>query len=166
MIVDNDGGIATVGVRSIMPKVPEAANTTAAFVLTRTGGNIARPDRAAISVMETRYQAGDYVTLPGEVTFASGAAEAVVNLRPIDDALGELDESVGLYLPNSRDTSYLVDNQNNTAETVIVDDDGGIATVGIAAAAPRSARRPAPRKCSCSRATGGNLNAALSSTIT
>jgi hypothetical protein len=61
----------------------------------------------------------DYVTLPGSVTIAAGAREAMITVLPIDDGPPDITSTVVLKLTPSPE--YVVDPRHSTAAAIILD---------------------------------------------
>jgi hypothetical protein len=158
-IVDDDGGIATVGISELVLQLDESAGTTPVFAVTRTGGNIGGELTVNYWVYGDATPGIDYEELSGAVTFAAGETEAIINLTPIDDLVGENNESVSVYLSYSQNGNYQINYQNYSAETLIVDDDGGLATVTLSVSAA-SVDEGGSATFTVTR-TGGNMSAPL-----
>ncbi|MBX9582787.1 MAG: PKD domain-containing protein [Gemmataceae bacterium] len=118
-----------------------AADDTATFVVTRVG-DLSQP----LTVYYTAYAGwpygaaagADYAALPGTVTFGAGEGTAQIVISPVDDDLGERDETVQVYLESPYDENFERHYDLTYpafAEAVIADDDGGVATVTLTAPA-------------------------------
>ena len=164
-ILDDDGGIPVVTWEATVPTVVEGSGGAATVTLTRTGGNLNTP--LTVNYYTGLYTPGtarsgvDYQTLPYIVTFAAGSSTATIDVVPIDDALGEQDETVVLSLGFFDPTGTYAIGASSDTELTILDDDGGQAAVSLAVTDPRAMEASAdPATFTITRA-GGNLNAPL-----
>lgn len=108
---------------TIAATVPEAAepSTPGRFTLTRTG-DVSQPLTVGLRVIGTATPGVDYVALPTNVVFAAGSATAELVVQPLDDLIGEPDETVTVVLLGS--TEY--DLRASMAATVVIKDDGDV----------------------------------------
>ena len=166
-IADNE---PTVSLTATDPSAAEAGPDAGTFTVTRNGGSTAAPLTVYYS---TSYYSSatadvDYVGLPGVVTIPAGAASATIVVTPIDDIVGEADETVVVGL--SAATAYLAA-PGSTATVTIADNDP---TVSITASDPSAAEAgPDPGAFTVSRsgstasaltvfyAVGGSATSAL-----
>ena len=115
-------------VAPVLPTVAIAANDASAgevvtgqtqnagqFTLSRTGSTTAALT-VAYTVSGTATNGTDYSTLSGSVTFAAGAATAVVNVNVIDDLTIEGSETVVLTLATN--AAYLLGATTNATVTI------------------------------------------------
>ncbi|QDU72836.1 Calx-beta domain-containing protein [Mucisphaera calidilacus] len=94
----------------------EEGTTTGQFTVTRTG-DTTEPLEVTVAITGTATDTDDYTTIPTTVTIPADQATATITVTPVDDAVGETDETV------------IVTVQPAVAYTVGVDDN---ATVTIA----------------------------------
>ncbi|WP_147071152.1 Calx-beta domain-containing protein, partial [Microcystis aeruginosa] len=99
------------------------------FTLTRTG-NTASTLTVNYTLSGTATKGTDYNNLTGTVSFAAGAATALININPIDDTLAEGSETVILTLGTG--TGYTV-GTTNTGTVTITDNEVVLPTITIAA---------------------------------
>ena len=94
-IVDNE---PLVTIAAFIPTAREQGQQAGQFVVTRSGGEL----QSELTVFfRTSGSAGaddDYVGLPGVVTIPVGAATASINVTPVNDLVGENDETVSVSL--------------------------------------------------------------------
>ena len=164
-ILDDDGGIPIVSWEATVPTVVEGSGGAATVTLTRTGGNLNTPLTVnyytGLFTPGTARSGVDYQTLPYSLTFAAGSSTATIDVVPIDDALGEQDETVVLSLGFYDPTGTYVIGASGDTELTILDDDGGQAAVSLAVTDPRAMEASTdPATFTVTRA-GGNLNAPL-----
>jgi subtilisin family serine protease len=98
----------------------EAGPDNGAFRISRSGST-AVALLVRLTLAGTARNGGDYQTLATSVTIPAGAASATVTVRPINDSLIELAESVILTL--SSDPAYDIDLLLNAATVIINDND-------------------------------------------
>ena len=108
--------LPTVSIAAVSTPVTEGA--AAAFTLTRTGAT-----DAALTVAVQVTEAGSVLdgTPPVSVTFAAGAAEAVLSVATVDDETVEDAGTVTAAV--SAGAGYEVDEASGSAEAVVEDDD-------------------------------------------
>lgn len=108
---------------TIVATTPEAKepDVPGLFTLSRTG-DVSQPLTVGLRVIGTATPGVDYVALPTNVVFAAGSATAELVVQPIDDLVGEPDETVTVVLLGS--TEY--DLRASMAATVIIKDDGDV----------------------------------------
>ena len=144
-----------------------AADDTATFVVTRSG-DLSAPLTVHYSVFPG-YPYGatagvDYAALPGTVTFGAGESTAPIVISPIDDVLGEYDESVQVWLEYAYDQNFNPLYQlayPGFAQATILDDDGGITTVALGVTTPTVLEGSGGAATMTLTRTGGNINAPL-----
>lgn len=115
-----------------MPTVSVAATDSAANEGTQDGATFTISRTTILSgdltvnytLGGTAINGGDYQPLSGSVVIPDGQASVVVNIAPIQDALGEGDETIALSL--SSDPGYMLGASSATA--TLVDDDAQTAT--------------------------------------
>lgn len=93
-------GAPVVGITATTPSVMEAGGIPGAFTVRRSGDTAAALT-LTYTVAGTATPGIDYVALPGSVEIPAGVASVVIPVTPIDDALGELDETVVVKLDTS-----------------------------------------------------------------
>jgi hypothetical protein len=125
-IADNDAVVTIVATDAT---ATEAGTTTGAFAVSRTG-----PSTAALTVNYTiggsASNGPDYATLTGSVVIPAGAPSATITVTPLNDLLGEGDETVELTLSTS--ASYIVGSPpGNSGVVTIVDNDAEV-TIAVA----------------------------------
>ncbi len=94
-ITDND--LATVNVTAIRDTLREAGREPGVVLFTRTG-SLAAPLKVYYGLSGSALHGTDYMELPGEVTIPAGMASAPVFITPIDDDIGEIDETITVQL--------------------------------------------------------------------
>lgn len=121
--VEDLTGVANPPEVTIVATTPEAAepDVPGLLTLTRTG-DLAQPLTVGLRVSGTATPGVDYVALPTNVVFAAGAATAELTVQPIDDLVGEPDETIIVTLLGS--TEY--DLRAAMSATVILKDDGDV----------------------------------------
>ena len=113
----------TVSVQATTPVAYEQGTVPGVFTLTRQTGALIPPKMTlAYTLSGTALNGTDYTNLSGSVTFANGALSTNIYVKPIDDSIPELTESVTLTIatdPSGTNynvgipaaaTVYLVDN--------------------------------------------------------
>lgn len=112
------GGV-TVSVAASDPNAAEAGADRGTFRFTRTGST-STSLTVYYAIAGSATNGSDYQKLGGSVTFAAGAATADANVVPIDDSIGEGNETVAISVyPSNR---YSIANK---AATVTIADRGG-----------------------------------------
>ena len=106
----------------------EAGADPATFTITLTSGPLAAPLTVGYTVnpygFDTATAGVDYVAPSGTVTIPAGATSASFTITPIDDAIGERDETLSIILSDPGDGSY--DSfGSGAASATILDNDGG-----------------------------------------
>jgi hypothetical protein len=126
-IIDDD--INTVTLSAVSATLSESGATAAnpgIFTFTRTG-DVSLPLVAHYGVAGDATHGVDYLPLSGVVSFAPGAATATVEVIPINDSLGEPNQTIILQLRSA--VGYLV-GANNRA-TITLTDDGDLPVVSV-----------------------------------
>ena len=97
LLIGTNGNLPTVTVAATDATAAETTGTPnpGQFTLTRTGSTTA-PLTVNVAMGGTATNGADYSTIPATVTFAAGAATAVVNLNVIDDSFAEGTETASL----------------------------------------------------------------------
>jgi subtilase family serine protease/subtilisin family serine protease len=111
--------LSRVSVVATSPTASEGGLTNGQFTLTRSG-DVANALTVAYAVSGTATAGSDYVALPGTVTFASGMADAVVTVTPLDDVIIESNEDVVLTVIPGADYGVRVP---SSATVMIASDD-------------------------------------------
>jgi hypothetical protein len=140
------------------PDAAEAGLDPGAFLLTRSGGNLAAALDALLSVGGTATANRDYSVLSGVVTIPAGQTTAAIAVTPLPDNLVEGPETVALTLlaPTSNAT-YIVG--SSSFATVAIADDPAV--VEVVVTDPDAAEAGLdPGTVAFTRA-GGDLNSAL-----
>ncbi|MEZ5291743.1 MAG: Calx-beta domain-containing protein [Vicinamibacterales bacterium] len=109
------------------PDAAEAGLVPGAFLLTRTGGNLAASQSVSVAIGGTGVANRDYVVLSGVVTFAAGQAAVTVPVVPLADNLVEGDDTVTMTLNPSVGSTYVVGTP--ASGTVTIADDPPIVDV-------------------------------------
>jgi hypothetical protein len=115
----------TVSVATADANAGEAGPNTGSFTFTRTGSTAA-PVTVFYTVGGSATAGADYAALSGSVVIAAGQAAVTIVLTPIDDAAGEVDETVVVTLAAS--AAYAV-GAANAATVTIVDNEGPVVTI-------------------------------------
>jgi hypothetical protein len=124
-----------------------------AFVLTRSGGNLAATMSVSVAIGGTALANRDYVVLSGVVTFPAGQTTVAVAVTPLADNEVEGDETVVLTIGPGTGTVYLVGTP--ASATVTIADDPVIVNLAVADADASEAGLD-PGTVTVSRA-GGNV---------
>jgi subtilase family serine protease len=104
IIALESSGQPLIGVTATTPTALEVGPTPGAFRIRRSGATDAALT-VSYTVSGTALPGVDYVALPGSITIPAGAASVDLAVTPIDDTLGELDESVIVRL--TADPGYI-----------------------------------------------------------
>lgn len=130
-VTDDDGETATdsvvvtveaanrVTVIASVTQAAEAGPASGEFTISRTGGTSV-PLTVRYTLSGTAVAGSDYVALPGVATIAAGASTSVVAVMPIDDAVYEGNETVGLGI--AVDAGYTVGSPRDATVTIVSDD--------------------------------------------
>ena len=97
----------------------EASLTAGAFRVSRTG-DTGSALTVRYTVTGTATRGVDYLALDGAVTISAGAAAAEIVISPIDDSLGEPDETVVVTL--AADAAYVIGVPGSSVLTIVSDD--------------------------------------------
>lgn len=124
-IVDDDIPIVSIAVTDAAAS--ETGQDAATFIITRTGDTGA-PLTVNYALSGSAQHGVDYAILPGVLTIPGGANAGSITVMPIDDAIGEPVQTVGVQIRAS--TGYTVGNPGN-ATAIITDNDVPVVTVGV-----------------------------------
>ena len=127
----SDEVLPTVTLAATTATATEAGTSAGVFTVTRTGSTAAALS-VLFSVGGTATPGADYLTLPGSVTIAPGAASATITVTPINDTLLEVDETVVVTLSPS--AGYAVGGSGSGTVTIVSDE--VLPTVTLAATTP------------------------------
>jgi hypothetical protein len=126
-----------------LPVATIAATSTAAEAALRAGVFTVSRSGDHAEALTVRYTVGgtatagsDYVALPGAVTIPAGAASATIAVVPLDDTLGEPEETVIVTL--SADAAYVIGTPGS-AVMALTSDDNPPDLVASALSAPSNA---------------------------
>ncbi len=125
-ILDDD--IATLTVAAADSSASEGGGDTGTFVVTRTGST-AQALTVNYALDGSATHGVDYVPLPGVLTIAAGSRVGTVTVIPIDDDLGEPDETVALQLRAS--ATYVVGNPGIATVTIADNGDAPVVSIGV-----------------------------------
>ncbi len=128
-ILDDDA--ATLTIAASVATTNEAGGSPGQFTVTRTG-SLANALTVNLTIAGTATNGTDYATIPATLTLPAGQPSATIAVTPIDDALGEGNETVVATLAAG---SYTIGSPG-TATVTIVDDEP---TVSITATDPAAA---------------------------
>jgi len=117
-IVRGRAGLPTVTIVATS-NATEASVTAGAFRVSRTG-NSGSALTVRFTVSGTAARGVDYLAVDGAVTIAAGATSAEILISPIDDSLGEPDETVVVTL--AADAAYVIGVPGNSVMTLVSDD--------------------------------------------
>ncbi|HSJ97646.1 MAG TPA: S8 family serine peptidase, partial [Myxococcota bacterium] len=95
-------GLEKVGIVATIPRAYELGAVPGRFTVSRTGSAEASLT-VALAISGDAIPGLDYVALADSVTIPAGAASVTIPVEPIDDTLGELDETVVVALVPSAD---------------------------------------------------------------
>jgi hypothetical protein len=120
VVLADDPAILTVLVSD--PAATEAGLDPGAFVITRTGGNVAAELTARFDLTGTAINSSDYSLIPGSKVIPAGQAAVVVDVLPLADNDVEGDETTVLTLvPNPTIVTYLVGSPASGSVTIADD---------------------------------------------
>ena len=125
LLLDDD--LPTLTVIATDSSASEAGNDTGTFVVTRTGAT----SQALVvnyAINGSAHHGVDYVALPGVLTIPAGSSVGSITVTPIDDAIGEPQQSIILQLRGG--TGYIVGAASN-ATVSLADNDSVVVTVGV-----------------------------------
>src|SRR5262249_15246129 len=91
-ILDNEPTVTIVATDASAAEVETGADT-GTFTVTRTGGTTTADLTVNFTITGTATNGVDYTTIPASVTIPAGQASATVTVNPIDDSLGEANET-------------------------------------------------------------------------
>lgn len=128
VIADDDTTLPKVSLSTVVADTTENSGTPMVLSVARTGTPTG-PLTVYYAVGGTATSGSDYTPLTGSVTLADGAASAVVEISPVNDALSEKVETIVLTL--SADATYLVDSTASSATATLYDDDTQTVTVTV-----------------------------------
>lgn len=134
IIALESSGQPLIGVTATTPTALELGPVPGAFRIRRSGATDAALT-VSYAVSGTALPGIDYVALPGSATIPAGAASVDVPVMPIDDTLGELDETVIVRL--AADPGYIA--APAQAAVIIVSDEVPPDLVVTAVGGPQSA---------------------------
>lgn len=156
-IAMSDGGQATVTIDATTPTALEEGLSPGFFTFTRSGGNLAVPLTVQYQLYGTATAGVDFEALSGTVTIKANKTTEKIKIKPIQDALGELNELVYAAISWSPEGDYAVGYPGGYDAVTIVDNDGGLASVSLATTKPTvSEAGPGTATFTLTR-TGGNL---------
>jgi hypothetical protein len=125
-ILDDD--LATITVSATDPSASENAGDTGTFVITRTG-NTALALTVNYALGGSAAHGVDYAPLPGLLTLPAGSSVGSVTIVPLDDGLGEPQQTVSLQLRSG--TGYIVGHPSLAEINLSDNSDPPIVTVGV-----------------------------------
>ncbi len=128
IIADDDTALPKVSLSATVPNTTENSGAPMVLPVARTGTPTG-PLTVYYAVSGTATSGVDFTPLSGSVILPDGAATAVVNISPINDALAETVETVVATL--NADATYLVDPNASSATTTIYDDDTQTVSVAV-----------------------------------
>jgi len=134
--IADDEPTTVVSIQAIDATASEPGTDTGAFRITRTG-TTTQPLTVNYAVTGTADNGVDYTTLPGSVIIPVGATTADVVVKPIDDAITEVTETVILTITGS--TQYAINNPNNATVNIVDNDSTNAQTVTVQATDPTTA---------------------------
>jgi putative intracellular protease/amidase len=112
--------LPTVVVAATDNSAAETSRDTAVFTVTRSGAPLTQPLTVVYSLTGSATNGTDYDRLTGSVSIPAGHGSAKVVVRPVDDAVGEANESVILTLKTS--TLYALGSAKSASATIIDND--------------------------------------------
>jgi hypothetical protein len=138
-IADNDGPPAgagsTVSVTATTPAAAEQGPVAGVFTLTRTNPN-ANPLTVFYSLSGSATNGLDFTALTGSIVIPANQPTVTVTITPVDDNLGEGDETVILTIaPNN---NYLVSGTDPSATVTITDNEPEVSVAATDALATES----------------------------
>ena len=123
-ILDDD--IATVSVTASDATATELDADTGTFVISRTG-DTSQPLVVNYALSGTAHQGVDYLPVPGVLTIPAGSSVGSVTVTPIDDGIGEPQQTVFLQLRGA--TRYSV--VTPSSATINITDNGDLPVVTV-----------------------------------
>ncbi|MCI0635539.1 MAG: hypothetical protein L0206_16740, partial [Actinobacteria bacterium] len=155
VVIGDDPAILTLSVSD--PDAAEAGLDPGAFVITRSGGNVAAELTARFSLTGTAQNTDDYSLIGGTKVIPAGQTAVAVDVLPLPDNNVEGDQTVVLTLIPQAILTYLVGSP--ASGTVTIGDDPPVVTA--AATDPDAAEAGLdPGTITFSR-SGGNLGGSL-----
>jgi hypothetical protein len=124
-LVDDD--TPTVTIYATDASASEAGQDPATFVVKRTGA-LNAPLTVNYALSGTAQHGVDYAILPGVLTIPAGNAEGSITVVPIDDNIGEAEQTIGIQIRAG--IGYAVGNPSAAAAT-LADNDVPVVTVGV-----------------------------------
>ena len=125
-IIDDD--LATLTVIATDDSASETAGDTGTFFITRTGST-ALPLTVNYALGGSATHGVDYERLPGVLTIPAGSTIGSVTVTPIDDGLGEPQQTVSLQLRGG--TGYVVGNPSIASITIVDNTDVPVVAIGV-----------------------------------
>ena len=125
-ILDDD--LATITVTATDGTAGEAAGDTGTFLITRAGST-ALPLTVNYALGGSATHGVDYERLPGVLTIPAGSSIGSVTVTPIDDGLGEPEQTISLQLRGG--IGYVVGSPGTATVSLIDNADGPVVTVGV-----------------------------------
>ena len=113
-IVDNEPRVTIAATDAAAAEQGSDAGT---FTVTRTAEDISTELMVNYNLSGTAQQGSDYIALSGTVTIPAGSDTATILVTPIDDALGEPDETVVVQLISG--TSYGITTPGSATLTIM-----------------------------------------------
>jgi hypothetical protein len=155
VVIGDDPAILTLSVSD--PAAAEAGLDPGAFVITRSGGNLAAELTARFTLTGTALNSNDYSLLGGSKEIPAGQTAVAVDVLPLSDNNVEGDETVVLTLVPTQIVTYLVGSP--ASGTVTIADDPPVVTAS--ATDPDAAEAgPDPGTITFTR-SGGNLGGSV-----
>jgi Ca2+-binding RTX toxin-like protein len=106
---------------------PESDTKAGVFTISRVA-NTSTAQTFSYAISGSATNGADYANLSGTATIAAGQTSVEIKVIPVDDAIGEPNETVSLKLTNG--TGYTVDPAQAAATVTIIDNDVAVAPVG------------------------------------
>lgn len=125
-ILDDD--IPTVTVAATDSAAAEAGGDTGTFVVTRTGST-AQPLTVNYALTGSAHHGVDYVPLPGVLTIPAGSSVGSVTVTPIDDGLGEPQQTVVFQIRSA--PAYVVGASSNATVNIADNSDVPVVLFGV-----------------------------------
>jgi uncharacterized repeat protein (TIGR01451 family) len=129
LTLDKPLALATpvLSVEATTATVAEGDSTTGVFTISRVA-NTSTAQTFSYTVGGTATNGVDYTSLSGTATIEAGQTSVEIAIAPLDDAIGEPDETVTLTL--NAGIGYTVDPAQTTAAITIIDNDLSVSPVG------------------------------------